>query len=488
MTTQGRSAVVIGAGVGGLSAAIHARLRGWDVLVLEAREAAGGKACEMRIGGYRLDPGPSIIILRRVYEQLFREASRTMGDYLRFRELSPISRVFMEGRAQPVDIPSGREEAIRALAEFAPEDAAAVRALLAKLDVAAPLVEETIFRGPIDQPWQLAHPKLLRMGALFDLRKSYKELVDSWFRSPVLRAFFYGFPSYSGQGYDSKAAGALLIPYLMLSEGVFWPETADGQGGVSAIPRALERLARELGVEFRFGAKVTGLETDGDRVRAVRVGDERIGADAVLCNLDRQTAGRWLGRIPLTSPGPSYFTLHWGVRRSFLELRHHTLLIPRDFEQGFERLYRLRRPPVRPIVYLNETTGMTPSDAPEGCTNLFAVVTVPGCEPDLDWSAEAVRLAGAVRDEMRGFNFDWTPEEQEFERMQSPPTFAQRDGNHLGSLYGPHEAHRLWGMLPLRNCDERFRNLAYCGGSVQPGAGLPMVTLSGRFAAAKVCR
>ena len=124
----------------------------------------------------------------------------------------------------------------------------------------------------------------------FDVRKTYRELVDGMFRSPLLRAFFYGFPSYGGQTYDSKAPGALMIPYLMIQEGVYYPE-----GGVAAIPEAFERLARELGVEFQKG-KATGLRRAGGRATHVETGRRRADRGRRLRDERRPSPGRPLAR------------------------------------------------------------------------------------------------------------------------------------------------------------------------------------------------
>jgi phytoene desaturase len=478
--------IVIGAGVGGLSAAIYARLAGHEVLVLEAGSKVGGKAAGIEQSGYRFDPGPSIIILTEIYERLFADAGRRIGDYLRFKRLDPISRVY-HGGGKPIDLPSDRNECIRTLSEIAPQDVKPFEELLTKLDRVAPQVKRSIFAHPFDQPWQLADPNLIRIGLQFDVRKTYREMIDGWFTSDLLKAFFYGFPSYGGQTYDSKAPGALLIPYLMIQDGVFYPE-----GGVAAIPLAFERLAKELGVTILLDAKVQELLTDGKRVTGVRQSNgERHEADAVISNVDRITTRSWLGIKPNLRPSFSYFTVQWGIRRRIPGLSHHTLLIPTDFQKGFADLYERRKFPDPPIVYLNETSGADPTadpgTAPPNATNLFAVVTSPSVEPHIDWDAETPKYRSIIVDQIRAAGFEWNEDDIEVERIQTPVYFQQTHGNYLGSLYGPDETQRLFGgMFPLRNWDEEYKNLFYCGGSVQPGAGLPMVTLSGKFAAGAV--
>lgn len=475
-----KQVVVIGAGMGGLSAAIHCRLQGHDVLVLEKGSKPGGKAAGIEVAGYRLDPGPSIIILTEIYESVFKRAGRKMEDYLTFQRLDPFTRVFFEGTT-PLDLPADREECLRVLADRFPEDGSSLRSLMDRLDRTISKVEGTIFSRPFDKPWQMMDPNFVGIGAALGVPFKYKTFVDSWFKSKLLRAFFYGFPSYGGQTYDSVAPGALLIPYLMLNRGVFYPV-----GGVSAIPEAFYRLAQELGVQFEFGAEVTGLTVEKNRITHVQTDSGAQAADGVISNVDRFTTGKWLDRTFKQKPSFSYFTMHLGVKREVEGLSHHTLFVPGDFEAGFEELYRKREFPQTPIVYLNAPHLIDPSTAPPGCSNLFLVVTSPAMEDDMDWSVSQAEAKQKTFSTLGRFGFEFQPEEIEFERVQTPASFAEAHGNYRGSLYGPDEKQRLYKMMPNRNWDERVKNLFYCGGSVQPGAGLPMVTLSGRFAAERL--
>jgi phytoene desaturase len=470
--------IVIGSGVGGLSAAIHGRLAGYETLVV-GKEKPGGKAAGIEVDGYKFDPGPSIIILPELYRSLFRKAGRNPDDYLQFHRLDPISQVRLEGELA-MNLPASRQAAEELVFEISHSDGVAFRDLLATLDEVAPLVESSIFHRPIEKPWHLANPRLIQMALRFDVSATYRQLVDRWFSSPMLRAFFYGFPSYGGQTYHSKAPGALLIPYLMLEGGVYYPK-----GGVAAIPKALVRLAKELGVEFQTG-EVSAVETSGKFAKAVTVNSageiRKEKADAFICNVDRYTAGKWFGRETVAPPSLSYFTVHMGLPRKLERTEHHMLLIPRDFEEGFESLYGEGHYPARPIVYLNDTTCTDPTTAPEGHTNLFAVVTSPADNGKVDWASQTPQLVSELKDQLALFGVLNSNEPLVFERVQTPLTFAKRDANYRGSLYGVEEAHRLFGMLPEGPRDPHLKNWMYAGGSAQPGAGLPMVMLSGGFA------
>lgn len=469
--------VVIGAGLGGLSAAIYGRIAGYDVLVVEKSSTSGGKAAEIVQGNYVLDPGPSIIILPQLYEAVFTAAGRKMSDYLRFRPLATISRVFF-GNDAPIDLPANAEACLSLLKDINPNDAKALKSLLDKLSSVEPLLGKTVYDHPYIKKSQLLDVNLLRFGMGFNPMKTYKELVDPLFESPLVRAFFYGFPSYGGQTYSAKSPGAFLIPYYMLTDGVYFPE-----GGVRAIPKAFQRLAEELGVQFRFGESVKSVEGDGKRMKAVVLDSgERIEADAFVSNVDRFTFAGYRQEQVVGEPSFSYFTVHRGIRKAFPNLDHHNLFIPANFTRGFEELYQAGKFPTDPIVYFNSTGNLDPEAAPAGSSNVFAVVTSPAKVNGIDWPNVSSEYAARVDRVLNRAGIKWDPNEVDFVRIQTPEYFESAHGSYRGSLYGLDESHRLWGMFPASNQDDKWANLAYAGGSVQPGAGLPMVTLSGKFA------
>jgi phytoene dehydrogenase-like protein len=308
--------------------------------------------------------------------------------------------------------------------------------------------------------------------------KPFKQIVDKMFELPLLRAFFYGFPSYGGQTYHSVSPGSFLIPYYMLKRGVYFPV-----GGVRAIPLAFHRLAEELGVKFQFNCEAVSFLVEGDRVVSTTDQHGEVHrAESFAVNFDRSTFASRMGEPITALPSYSYFTMHLGISREISGLDHHNLFVPADFEQGFRELYDSNNFPSSPIVYLNACGGEDPAAAPTGKTNLFAVVTSPSKVPGVDWAAKTDEYRRRVRSVLSSFGVSWTDQELDLERVQTPLYFESTHGNFGGSLYGLEEKERLWGMFPATNTDKRWRNVAFCGGSVQPGAGLPMVTLSGKFA------
>lgn len=464
--------VVLGAGQGGLCAAAHLASKGYEVTIIE-QSTIGGKAAQIEIEGYRLDPGPSIIIMKNIYDDVIRTLGFKPEEFLKWHRLDPITRVHFQQKV--IDISSDFPAAIDLVNQLSKKDSQSLRQLINTLKPLEELINESVFSKPFEKPIDMLNPSLLKFGMKFNPLRNYKQLVDSMFETQLLRAFFYGFPSYSGQSYESKAPGAFFIPYHMLSSGVWYPE-----GGIGAIPKAFEKIAIQLGSQIQK-AKFQNFILKGNKIVAVNTDQGEIECDAVVSNIDRLTIEKQLGRKTPERPSYSYFTVHWGVDQKLDEIDHHTLIIPDEFEQGFNDLYKSRNFPSKPIIYLNNPSKIDLQSAPKGKTNLFAVITSPGKEAHIDWKKETPNFKKRVTDEMSKVGIDLN--KIDFERIQTPLYFEQQHGSYLGSLYGADEPYRLFGMFPLSNRDPQIENLAYCGGSVQPGAGLPMVTLSGKFAA-----
>jgi phytoene desaturase len=466
------SVVVLGSGQGGLSAAAHLSHRGYAVTVID-QHVFGGKAGQIGIEGYRLDPGPSIIIMKEIYDESIRSLGFNPDEFLEWKRLDPITRVHFQGRM--IDIPSDLEGALDLVSSFSEHDRSSLKRLIDTLSPLEDLINASVFSKPFEKPVDMLNPSLLKFGMKFNPLRNYKQLVDQMFQTKLLRAFFYGFPSYSGQSYSSKVPGAFFIPYHMLTSGVWYPS-----GGIGAIPETFKEISSRLGATF-IKAKFLDFVFEGNRIKGVNTDQGEIQCDAVVSNIDRLTIEKQLGRVTPDRPSYSYFTIHWGINRELDHVEHHTLLIPDEFELGFEDLYNRRVFPSKPIVYLNNPSKIDSASAPAGKTNLFAVITSPGKEEYIDWKEKTPIFQNLVRQEMSKAHIDF--EEVDFERIQTPNYFESQHGSYLGSLYGADEPSRLFGMFPLSNRDPIFENLTYCGGSVQPGAGLPMVTLSGKFAA-----
>jgi len=284
--------VIVGAGLGGLSAACHIVGRGHDVEVIERADVPGGRAGLWDVAGYRFDTGPSVLTMKGILSDAFEAAGADMDSHLTLKAVDPMYRAcFADGSA--IHVRHGREAMVEEIRETAgPVEAAGfVRFCdylteLYKLEL--PSFIDKNFDTVLDiakPPWPLFH--LLRMGGL----KKMSKVVGSFFADPRLQKLFSFQAMYAGLSPFEALAIYCVITYMDTVEGVWFPE-----GGMHAIPRALAGVAEKAGVSFRYNTEVDGVirTTDG-RISGVRLaGGDVVSADAVVLNPDLPVAYREL--------------------------------------------------------------------------------------------------------------------------------------------------------------------------------------------------
>src|SRR4051795_13692675 len=283
-------AVVIGAGLGGLASALRLQANGFDVTVLDQCEAPGGRAAQLRDGGFTWDMGPSLVTMPWVLEETFAAAGLDLHAEVDLVALDPFYRIRWAGEDRHLDFVADRERMRAEIARFSTHDAAALDGFLAAL---RPIYEEGIL-GAGRRPFLRARdlvaltPRLARLGAAAPLHR----FVARHFKHPRVReAFSFHSLFIGGDPFRVPAIYGALV-YLQFLDGVWYP-----RGGVYSI---VEAMAGALDV--RYGSPVERIESAGGRVTGVRLADgERIAADAVVSNADVLRTHELLGGGP---PGP----------------------------------------------------------------------------------------------------------------------------------------------------------------------------------------
>lgn len=489
--------VVIGGGVGGLSAALELRRRGAEVIVLERHARFGGKASERREGPWRWDEGPSIVVMPWVYRTLFEASGLDPNRYLPLNRLDPAFRIVLsDGRT--LDIPADAEGLRDAFAAIDPADGEGLGKFLAKMDRFAALIGHAYCDRVLETWPQVMFSPLMLSAAVVSPARKYADEIDSFFRSPAIRELLYGFPTYSG--FDPKRAPASLaiIPWTIIREGVWYPR----EGGIAAIPASIARACRDCGVELLAEVEVEAIELDASgRVRGVSTSSGPISCDAVVSNSDYVHTHRMLRggrgysaevqglRDGRAQPSESFLTIQLSCDRSWDTLAHHVLVLTKGSDRVYEELFERGEWTSDPPLYVNVTSMTDPADAPPGGSNPFLVVGAPplrpGEEPD---RAFQDRYADGLLERLESI----APGLRASARstvITGPGDFRERFHAFLGSIYGLGNRHNVLGgsFRPL-NYRREIPGLYFTGGGVQPGAGLPMVVQSGKLAAERVAK
>jgi phytoene desaturase len=491
MTIKGERVVVVGAGIGGLSAAIRLAAAGLPVTVFERQPSPGGKMGQVVADGFRWDTGPSVITMRHVLEDLFAVAGRRLDDFLTLLPVEPLTRYFYPDGVV-LDATRDLPAMLTQIERLEPRD---VEGYLAYLAYAARIHRIT---GPVfiyDQPprpssfLRVPVNEWLKVDPLRTMDSSIRAFV----RSPHLRQMLGRFATYVGGSPYGAPATLNVIAHVELSGGVWYP-----QGGIFTIAEAMTRLARELEVDVRLNCGVSRIRLENDRAVGVELADGKfVPAAAVVANVDVSTAcdqllsgataQARLARLRAQEPSCSGFILLLGVEadQASARLAHHNIFFSGDYPREFREIFRDGRPPAEPTVYVAITGKTDPSHAPPGHENWFVLVNAPAVGSAFDWDRQRDAYRDVVLETLARFGHD--PRGRIVsERVLTPADLERGSGAWRGALYGASANSRWTAFRRPHNRSADFRGLYFAGGTTHPGGGVPMVTLSGGVAAGLV--
>ncbi|MFT3785389.1 MAG: phytoene desaturase family protein [Tepidisphaeraceae bacterium] len=501
------SVVVVGGGIGGLAGAVRLAARGARVTVIEKNPRLGGKLNLWQTPHparpddrpFSFDTGPSLLTLPFVFKDLFEAAGEDVRDHLPITKLSPVSRfVWRDGTT--FELYSDESAMRREVQRVFPNDIEGWDAFYNRgrhiwdlagefflMNAPEQLMKSDDFR-PLDGLKMLSIP--FRIGMFGKFARE----VDRHIRSPRLREVLYQYATYSGASPFLCPATLAVIPFCELHFGGWYI-----QGGMYTLARALETVARKLGVEIRTSTSVTSIETAPNtdkrskkrhRVTGVRLNSgEVLPADAILCNADVPWANEHLLKRPAKplSPGGSGMVLLLGVEGTYPQLVHHTKFMPDDYASDLRAMFDTKTIPADPCIYLCASTRTDPTQAPERCENLFVLCSAPALNGSLDWTTQKQRYRDQiVRTLETKCGLNDLSRRIVVESSWCPQDLASTYNAHAGSIYGISSNGIRNAFLRPPNRDKRIAGLYFAGGTTHPGGGLPLVALSGKIASQMV--
>ncbi|MEV0251915.1 phytoene desaturase family protein [Nocardia sp. NPDC050712] len=485
-TVSGRTdhVVVVGAGLAGLSAALHLAGRGRTVTVVEREATPGGRMGRLDIAGYRIDTGPTVLTMPDLLDEAFAAVGERTSDRLDLLPVAPAYQArFADGRI--LEVHSDAAEMARRVTEFAgagqAEGYGRLRAWLTRLYAA----EFDHFIGAnFDSPLSMLTPALARLVALGGFR-GWDRKVAQFIDDPDLRRVFTFQSLYAGVAPEHARAAYAVIAYMDTMAGVYFP-----RGGMRAVPDALAAAAEAAGVRFRYGDSVTELTRSGNRVQAVRTEQGvEIACDAVVLTTELHRSHALLGhrsRRPVAvRAAPSAVVLHLGCD-SDTALPHHSLLFGDAWRSVFREIITDGRVMSDPSLLLTRPTAADPSLAPPGRDLLYLLAPAPNLSSgEIDWDtmgpAYAQQIIDIARrrlgaDAMRGV---------EVLRVVTPADWARQDML-AGSPFALAHTFTQTGPFRPSNMVRGVGNAVLAGGSTVPGVGIPPVLISGRLAADRI--
>jgi len=485
---------VIGAGMGGLAAAVRLAAAGYRVVVLEAQAESGGKMRRVEAGGRSFDAGPTVLTMKWVFDALFQAAGLTVEDELTLAPSSVIARHYWRGGSR-LDLHADLDETIEAIENFAGRrEADGYRRFAADSRRTFEVLKDSFINASKPNPVSLSRRiGISRPTDLFAIKPfaTLWSALGSYFSDVRLRQLFGRYATYCGSSPYLSPATLMLVAHVEL-EGV-WTV----QGGIRALAEKLTAMAVGLGVEFRFGDAVSEIVTDPSR-RAVcgvvtRTG-RRLDARQIVYNGDVSALPRLMGFAPAE---PSRVQAQRSLsalvscslaQPSGVPLAHHSVFFSDDYEGEFQAIFKRREAPRDPTVYLcaqdRDAVGLLP-DGHAGPERIYALMNLPadGDRRRLQESEVSACLKNMEeRLCLNGLTLSMDPASA---NITTPERFASLYPGTGGALYGM-ASHGWMASFARPGSQGPAPGLYLAGGSVHPGPGLPMAALSGKLAAEQI--
>ncbi len=488
--------VVIGAGVGGLAAAIGLASRGVRVTVLERNANVGGKLNVWESGGFRFDTGPHVLTMLWALDEVFQSAGRRISDVLDLVRLDTVCRYHFPNGAT-LDAPGDPEDAAQAIREFAPGEEAGFRRFLDYARQVSEATTEPFLRQDFGASVRSV-PSPAQWGQLTSFLalkpwRTLRDVVQAHFTDPRLRQVFELYALYSGS-HPARASGIFAtVADVQWREGTFYV-----RGGLYQLAEALRDAAESLGVRFRTSAQVQEIIVKNGRARGVETWcGNRLFADAVVCNADALGAmtalvphnarRRWTdGRVQKIEPSTSAFLLLLGVQGEYPQLAHHNSFLAADGEAEFSAIFGTQTPAEDPTIGVACQSVTDPTKAPPGCSNLFVMTNPPALSSDFEWRTEAPRYRNLVLAKLERMGLTDLRRRIVVEQRWTPLDLESRYGAYRGAIYGLSSNGWRQGFLRPPQVSPDVQGLYFVGGSTHPGGGVPLCALSGTNAAKRI--
>jgi 4,4'-diapophytoene desaturase len=485
------SVLVIGAGPGGLTAAMLLAARGFDVTVVEKDTRVGGRSAAIVQNGYKFDTGPTFLMMKFILDEVFQEAGRRSEDYLDFVRLEPFYRLqFEDRRLEPT---TDREAMLDALEAAFPGSRKGYEAFMRneklRFDRMYPCLQKDY-----SSVGQYLSRDMLKALPKLSLGRSLMDVLGDYFDDEKLKLSFTFQAKYLGMSaWDCPGAFAILS-YLEHAFGVYHVT-----GGLSEISEAMRKVCEEYGVRLLLGSPARQLVLEGRRVRGVELTDgRRILADETVINADFGYAMKNLvppGVLRKYTPEAidrkayscSTFMLYLGLDKVY-DLPHHTIFFASDYRQNVDEIFESQSLSDDISFYIRNASVTDPTLAPPGHSAVYVLVPVPNTSAGIDWQAEKSGFRRRVLDAMieRGGMHDLDAHIRE-EKVLTPADWRGMNIQ-FGATFNL--AHSLRQMLYFRPRNQ-FEELDDCylvGGGTHPGSGLPTIYESGRIAANLISR
>jgi phytoene desaturase len=493
MMTLKKSAVIIGAGIGGIATAVYLAKNGYNVAVFEKNSAPGGRCGQLIRDGHRFDLGATMLIMPAVYTAIFESLGIPLFENATIKPLENLYKIYFDNN--DVFAFSTDKEKMKIQHEMIePGSFGRSRKYVTDGYEIFQIGMNKLIARNFDNLFQFANFRNLGMLIKLKTYISNYRYVKRFFADTHLRMAYTFQNIYVGQSPFSAPALFSMVPAAELTEGSFFPE-----GGMYTIVEKLLSEALSSGVIFHFNKPVHRINVSGRIAEGILLEDgSEIKADIVIANADLPYVYRhmlpdrakslMLDRMKYSC---SALCFHWGLDKVYPQLGHHSVFLSDGFREGLDRIFKDKSISNNPSFYVHAPVRTDPTAAPDNQDTLSVVVGAGHIDKhkNQDWDSLKKSTRLAVISRLRKLGLDDIEEHIKFEICYTPESWESACNISRGSVFGS-LAHNLLQMGYFRphNQHDRYRNIYFVGGSTHPGNGIPNVLLSAKLTAERILR
>lgn len=486
-------AVIIGAGMGGLATALRLSAQGFDVTVLEKGERAGGRSGLIESGGFRVDTGPTILVMKDAFIEMYRSIGEDFEIRLKPIQLDPNYRIHYHDGSQ-LNLHANMARLAEDVESIAPGSAERLFQFIGAGALKYRLGMDFVDCN-YDHITELFNPKaglrLLKTRAHQNLYRQTAEFFDN--HDKLAKAFSFHSMFLGLSPFDAPAMYS-LITYADLALGMWYP-----RGGIYGIIEDMLSLAAERGVLVRTQSPVGKICIENDHAVGVMLDSgEYVPADLVISNADlpytykrlidpkyrREYPDRRLDRMNYACSG---FLLYLGVEGEFPHLTHQGLYFSEDYRSNLDAIFKTKTLPDEPSFHLNVPTITDPSLAPPGHSLIYVLAPMPNQESGIDWELAAPIVRGRLLDRLEEIVAPDIRERIVWERCYSPSDWERDINATLGTAFGSlSQGFFQSAYFRPHNKSHDIAGLYFVGQSTYPGIGMPMVVISSKLVTERI--
>ncbi|GGE33194.1 1-hydroxycarotenoid 3,4-desaturase CrtD [Psychroflexus planctonicus] len=479
-------ALIIGAGIAGIAAALRLQKKGFQVAIFEASPHTGGKLHAIQQDGYRFDLGPSLFTMPHFVDEIFTLYNEKPETHFEYIKKNRVCNYFWEDGTQfqaNAQVDDFIVEAAKTFGENEENIKNYLERNKEKYDLTASLFLERSLHQAKTYFTKDTFKAITQLYKL-NLSENLNAVNEKYFKNPKLVQLFNRFATYNGSS-PYKTPGIMsMIPHLEMHFGTFYPK-----GGMHEISQSLTRFAEEKGVRFHLNTKVNNIISSGEKVVGIETDQGTFDGDLVVSNMDVFNSYRNLlkdakkpEKTLQQERSSSALIFYWGIKKEFPELDLHNILFSEDYKTEFDYIFNKKELFEDPTVYINITSKETPTDAPKGAENWFVMINVPA-NYGQDWEKLKVKAKIAILKKIEKCLGVDVSHLIETEYCWTPVSIENETSSHRGSLYGASSNSKWAAFLRHPNFSSQYKNLYFCGGSVHPGGGIPLCLLSAKIVA-----